>query len=380
MQSDSATLQHAWTQMANVRAQLNDYDKAHSALRTAALQCAPYFKHHMKKHFNTHAALCAWMLSFNNELDIKSPTKCNAAWKWFINEYAPPFLRKWYPSLCVVNIMFDLETQVRNYRDRDEWAERIVTHAPTAAEKQRLPVAHWKIYRDDAPHLAEAARALLSVVASEAACERSFSAQKLAHSAQKNRMTNDTVIATMRIRMNTRALQFAKEDKTQRAARRWQRLVGSEMACEPDVEDLPVAEIMDDDDEEQEKSDTTADSDNDGDTLPDVGDADSVGDADDDAFGADDDAGINFVPTRVEIDERVLVSFIENNGLLQLRSAGKSLRFSDALENSLVQCLIAAGTTLNTSAAKKRVKNLLQKMTESHRAGSDVADDASTLY
>ena len=67
----------------------------------------------------------------------------------------------------------------------------------------------WSLYLDEAPVIAHAAIALLSVAGSEAAVERSFSAQGTVHSDRRNRMTDKMVEAEMYIRFNRLALRRA---------------------------------------------------------------------------------------------------------------------------------------------------------------------------
>lgn len=64
----------------------------------------------------------------------------------------------------------------------------------------------WSYYTLIAPELSEVARALLSITASEASVERTFSAQGLVHSDLRNRMTDDKIEDEMFIKFNERAL------------------------------------------------------------------------------------------------------------------------------------------------------------------------------
>lgn len=67
------------------------------------------------------------------------------------------------------------------------------------------PKQVWNLYTDVAPQLSSVARALLSVVASEAAVERSFSMQGMIHSKRKNRMSDQRVEREMFIKFNSLA-------------------------------------------------------------------------------------------------------------------------------------------------------------------------------
>ena len=64
----------------------------------------------------------------------------------------------------------------------------------------------WNLYLRDAPIISHAAVALLSVSASEAAVERTFSAQGQVHSDLRNRQGDATVAAEMFIKFNLRTM------------------------------------------------------------------------------------------------------------------------------------------------------------------------------
>ncbi len=60
----------------------------------------------------------------------------------------------------------------------------------------------WQRCASSAPLLASIARCLLSVVPTEAACERSFSTQSYLHSKMRNSLKDASVWALMNVRMN----------------------------------------------------------------------------------------------------------------------------------------------------------------------------------
>src|ERR1700722_572454 len=77
---------------------------------------------------------------------------------------------------------------------------------PTSSGLVRNPKPVWYHYKLQAPELVAVATALLSIVPSEAAVERSFSIQDLEHSKRRNRLLDDNVEREMFIRFNTSAL------------------------------------------------------------------------------------------------------------------------------------------------------------------------------
>ena len=101
--------------------------------------------------------------------------------------------------------------------------------APTTAHYQYWNAKSvWFLYLHSAPELSTAAIALLSAAGSEAACERTFSAQSLVHSKQRNRLRDDRVEQEMFIRFNTDAL----ESKESRARAESQQIVSLTPDCE----------------------------------------------------------------------------------------------------------------------------------------------------
>ena len=106
------------------------------------------------------------------------------------------------------------------------------------------PKAVWNLYLADshAPLISHAAVALLSVSASEAAVERTFSAQGLVHSDLRNRMSGDTVESEMFIK------------STNGRCRKWRN--GRWTECEKVGEES--AEVGDEEDDGQVEQDITS--------------------------------------------------------------------------------------------------------------------------
>ena len=90
------------------------------------------------------------------------------------------------------------------------------------------PKSVWCLYLHGAPELATAAIALLGVAGSEAACERTFSAQSLVHTKQRNRLRDDHVEQEMFIRFNSDALESTKQQQQTEA----QQIVSLTPDCE----------------------------------------------------------------------------------------------------------------------------------------------------
>jgi hypothetical protein len=89
--------------------------------------------------------------------------------------------------------------------------QSINQHSNTSTSTQRHythfdPKRVWYLYKDTAPELSSVAIALLSIVPSEAAVERSFSMQDMVHSKRRNKLHDISVEAEMFIKFNSRAL------------------------------------------------------------------------------------------------------------------------------------------------------------------------------
>ena len=124
----------------------------------------------------------------------------------------------------------------------------------------------WTSFTNTAPELCLLAIALLSITASEAAVERTFSRQRLVHSKLRNRLSDDTVRMQMFFSFNTRVLEqphrhhgpSCKEleveevDKGTELSTEWQAEI-SESESEEEEEEEEEEEKEDEEEEEEEK-------------------------------------------------------------------------------------------------------------------------------
>jgi hypothetical protein len=102
-------------------------------------------------------------------------------------------------------------TDLRSKQLKDNQKES--SHTPgTSSFSHWDPRKVWNLYIRSAPVLSHAAIALLSVAGSEAAVERTFSAQDATHTAKRNRLLDATVENEMFIKFNRQALE--KNDNT----------------------------------------------------------------------------------------------------------------------------------------------------------------------
>jgi hypothetical protein len=85
--------------------------------------------------------------------------------------------------------------------------KRMLSEVAGLGKKQWDPRELWNLYRDTVPEITACALALLSLTASEAAVERTFSKQGLVHSQLRNALSPESVQAQMFIAFNKRALE-----------------------------------------------------------------------------------------------------------------------------------------------------------------------------
>ena len=179
-----------------------------------------------EQHVHIDAVIACAQLSFDSSVDDIFPDNIQDARRWFLDfaaQYALYWhiadstdndlaavkrsaLREWAAFLgCTQGTCFDhLDSHIDDLRKE---------HADDLAA---FPRAVWNLYLLDAPIISHAAVALLSVCASEAAMERTFSAQGLVHSDLRNRLSDATVEAEMFIKFNQRSLARVEGQQPQR--------------------------------------------------------------------------------------------------------------------------------------------------------------------
>jgi hypothetical protein len=216
MQEDGSTLFDVWRQfkrlLTHVRGipPLNLFHSSKEAIIHIILDL-------WEKHINIDAVIACAQLSFDSSADDIFPDKIQDARRWFLDfaaQYALYWriadsddadfalvkrtaLREWSAFLgrtqgtCFDHLDIDIEELRKEYAD----------------DPPAFPRAVWNLYLVDAPIISHAAVAILSVCASEAAVERTFSAQGLVHSDLRNRLGDATIEAEMFIKFNQRTVE-----------------------------------------------------------------------------------------------------------------------------------------------------------------------------
>ena len=215
MQEDGATLFNVWRQFkrllthARSMPPTSPFHPSKDAIITIIIDM-------WEKHINLPAVIACAQLSFDSSVDDIFPDKIQEARRWFL-DFAANYALYWHIADSSDG---DLALVKRNALR--EWAEFLgrtqgscFDHLDLDIDELRteyaktpsaFPRAVWNLYLKDAPIISHAAVAILSVCASEAAVERTFSAQGLVHSDLRNRLGDATVEAEMFIKFNMRTV------------------------------------------------------------------------------------------------------------------------------------------------------------------------------
>ena len=170
-----------------------------------------------EKHINIDAVITCAQLSFDSSVDDIFPDKVQDARRWFL-DFAANYALYWHIADSADTDI----AQVRRIALR-EWSAFLGRTQGTCFDRLDIDIeelrkvyaddpsafsrAVWNMYLTDAPIISHAAVAILSVCASEAAVERTISAQGLVHSDLRNRLGDATVEAEMFIKFNLRTVE-----------------------------------------------------------------------------------------------------------------------------------------------------------------------------
>jgi hypothetical protein len=207
-----------------------------------------------EKHVNKPAALsCAWF-SFDSGIRDYDTADLTATKQWFIS-YAVTYAKQYKlrPGVADDLIRGKLEELWGQFTGRsvgtpfaglDETVARV--KAAQLTESRRLvdgqwlatwyPVSVWRSLESEVPLFAHPAIALLCVAGSEAAVERSFSAQDSVHTKRRNRLSDQSVQNEMFIRFNSDAVRGVRPDT---AERRKTMYGGTCVELTPDFDERP---------------------------------------------------------------------------------------------------------------------------------------------
>jgi hypothetical protein len=235
VQSDSSCLMDVWHQFLQLSAEAEKLVAPHllAALRVPIndilrLQWYGDNRSH-RSHVNRFAIIMCAVFSFDATYDRLFPSEdLTAANEWF-RQWAVEFVLHYNLSeekdrqsieQTIFNQYSDFTSKRGAFLPIDEWlrlTRQQRAPSPSARHIRWDPRAVWHMTKKTARELTACALALLSLTASEAAVERTFSKQGLIHSKLRNSLSSESVQAQMFIAFNYRALHRQEEDEPQGA-------------------------------------------------------------------------------------------------------------------------------------------------------------------
>jgi hypothetical protein len=181
-----------------------------------------------RSHVNVSAVIMCAVFSFDDEYKTHFTSDVlTTAHLWF-TRWATQFLA--YYKLSDTDDISLIEVKVFQqyadfigrqgaFRPMDDWVRmaRLSSTSPTAASTPQRhqrwnPRRAWQLTSTTAPELTACALALLSLTASEAAVERTFSKQGLLHTKLRNSLSAESVQAQMFVAFNYKALHHLDTD------------------------------------------------------------------------------------------------------------------------------------------------------------------------
>ena len=232
IQQDSATLFTVAQQFKVLEAHADTLQHSHPYISRHIKFC---LSHEWTKHVNQLATIACAILVGDTTVDTSYPGDQVIEAQNYITDWGVKYL-KYYELTNVSDIEATLTNQFVEFMAKHKrfacWAKRINATQQTilikekkkrgAEEKEEKeiapkeimtesPIAVWQTFVPGAPELGRVAIALLSICASEAAVERSFSIQDRIHSKNRNRSGDELVEAQVFVKFNSIALEKRTE-------------------------------------------------------------------------------------------------------------------------------------------------------------------------
>jgi hypothetical protein len=222
IQSDSATLFDVFYQFTRLFTHIQGTDFPNEVRKGAATVLNKYWL----KHVNIYAVLSSAVLSFdlsyqNSPLFTGDQRDYLRVWlidwgvkyltHYGLSDYDDASLHahlstQWSHFMRRTNTFRFLDNDVKGFKDKAKSAAA-VTGAGSHSIRYRWDARDvWGLYLESTKELGQVAIAFLSITASEAAVERSFSLQQLVHSKLRNRLLDSTIEREMFLKLNSRAL------------------------------------------------------------------------------------------------------------------------------------------------------------------------------
>ena len=212
VQSDTSTLMDVYIQLLQLVEHLEALDTSH-LFANAVPQMRKIIRLQWDKHINVNAVImCATFAFDNNYATLFTADTLDHAISWFI-KWGANFVKQYGMSdetdelIITATLMQQLSNMKAGISPFAALTSRKQMLELAAGRQRWDPRGLWALYKDSVPELASCALALLSLTASEAAVERTFSMQGSMHTKKRNRMSADLVQSQMFIAFNERALQ-----------------------------------------------------------------------------------------------------------------------------------------------------------------------------
>ena len=212
IQKDSATLFDVGQQFKFLEDHAGTLHTFHSDIELQIKQC---LKYEWDKHINEKATIATAILS--GVVDFKKsyePEKVMEAQDYII-DWGVIYLTYYEFSYAedvktiLTNQLLEFISRTKRFQNFDERINCTKKNTSDASSEFSLgsPVHVWHYFRQGAAELSRVAVAFLSICASEAPAERSFSIQDRIHSKTRNRSKDDLVEAQVFVKFNTMALE-----------------------------------------------------------------------------------------------------------------------------------------------------------------------------
>lgn len=221
LQSDTATLFNVYSEFDKLLRETRKMADS-SILYTQKADVENIIMQYWMKHINKSAVISCALLSLDNSAWSQfASSDLTEARKWFL-AFGVSYINHYKASDLsgedeIGNILLDQYSQFVSrsgiFADMNDNYKKLVAkaadqkHATSSGSSFTYfdPKKLWGVYLNEAREICTAAIALLSIVPSEAAVERSFSMQDMIHSKRRNRLLDDSVGSEMFIKFNLQA-------------------------------------------------------------------------------------------------------------------------------------------------------------------------------
>jgi uncharacterized protein DUF659/hAT family protein len=211
-QGDESTIIGVYDKMVEAYVFLDDLEKENGTLTETAKKAKEFLARRWNKHFKPPIYFAQKILTGKPSVDAKSTSQGQQ----FLCSWGSEYLYERKRQLAKKG------GEVKEEKDVDDAKlsiGKIIANQlgqflaksgdfsnPYVGLANMRPIEYWGYFKNVVPELSECADAILRVVPTEAACERSFSFQKHVHRPLRNRLSRQNVKAEMMVRMNSHVL------------------------------------------------------------------------------------------------------------------------------------------------------------------------------